>query len=69
MELKIWKLYNMNIPEPQTKCSELWFEHAWEDTTNYTTLQMWPPIRNETCKNCWLKRYHRENVERWIEYI
>lgn len=57
--------------EPTTKCSEQWFEHAWEDTTPNLVYATYPPQypdRQETCKNCWLTRYHRTKQEKWFEY-
>lgn len=68
-EDKIINIYNMT--EPQTKCSEQGFEHAWENTTPnivYCTFPASYPDKEETCKNCWLKRFHRQKVENWIEY-
>lgn len=57
------------MQEPKTKCSELWFAHAWENTTPNEVLMSNPPIypdKRETCKNCWLTRIYR--VETTIEY-
>ena len=68
-EDKIISIYTMI--EPQTKCSEQWFEHAWEDTTPNIVYACYPPIspdKQETCRNCWLKKFHRQKIERWIEY-
>jgi hypothetical protein len=34
----------------------------------YCTFPASYPDKEETCKNCWLKRFHRQKVENWIEY-
>lgn len=54
------------------KCEEQGFQHAWEDTTSNVVYATYPPQypqKQETCKNCWLKRIYRREVKERIEYI
>ena len=55
----------------KNKCEKLGFKHAWEDTTSnivYMTNPPSYPVREETCKNCGLKRTFRKEIKEWIEY-
>lgn len=55
----------------KNKCEKFGFEHAWVDTTPnvvYPTNPPQYPDREETCKNCGLKRWFRSKTEEWIEY-
>ncbi len=55
----------------ENKCEKAGFNHAWEDTTPnevYATFPATFPDKQETCKNCWLIKYHRQEVKKWEEY-
>ena len=57
--------------EGKNKCEEAGFEHSWENTTPNVVYPTFPPRypdTEETCRNCGLKRWHREEIKRWIEY-
>ena len=57
--------------EPQNKCKEQNFVHAWRDITPniaYTTYTPQYPPKKEQCQNCGLTRTHCSKVERWFEY-
>lgn len=55
----------------ENKCEKAGFQHAWENSTPnivYPTNPPRYPAQEETCKNCGLIRYHREKIEKWVEY-
>lgn len=57
--------------EPDNKCKELGLHHAWKNTTKnmfYTVMPPRSPDKEETCKNCNLKRTYRSKIEEWLEY-
>lgn len=57
--------------EPNTKCKELGFAHAWVNITDNIVYATYPPQyppKKEKCKNCGLTRTHYERTETWLEY-
>jgi len=57
--------------EPQNKCKDQGFVHAWKDITSNVFFAVYPtqyPPKQEQCQNCGLKRTHHQKVEKWFEY-